>query len=368
MHTTGGWVASYAWARYIIPAVLSADIVNSTGDSVASPSVTMSSISSNSSCQATTGTLGSSSQKIRVSNGTTNASWSLSIAATGGPTANWSATTEVMDYNDGASVARSLWDNTAVPDINTNESTPVELGLKFNSSVAGVVQGVRFYKSTINTGTHVGRLWDMNGNELAQVEFANETASGWQEAFFSVPIEIAANTDYIVSYFNPTGRFSVDNNYFANFPHSRYPLTAPSNISASGPNGVFQYGSGGVFPTGNYAASNYWVDVIFDAPNVSSGCGDGTDSDPTAGRLTVNPSASTITPESSCSSTGVSLSAASSFSESESRNSIGLVNAGASAQRGCYWDVTNVGLSQQIPAHQMPGTYALPLTITVTAN
>ena len=40
--------------------------------------------------------------------------------------------------------------------------------------------------------------------------FANETASGWQEAKFAKPIAIAANTTYVASYFAPNGHYSSD--------------------------------------------------------------------------------------------------------------------------------------------------------------
>ena len=30
-----------------------------------------------------------------------------------------------------------------------------------------------------------------------------------------------------------------------------------------GPNGVYRYGAGGVFPTDTYQSTNYWVDVVF---------------------------------------------------------------------------------------------------------
>ena len=55
--------------------------------------------------------------------------------------------------------------------------------MKFRAEVSGfVILGVRFYKSTANTGSHVGNLWSRDGKLLSSVVFSNETASGWQEA------------------------------------------------------------------------------------------------------------------------------------------------------------------------------------------
>ena len=39
--------------------------------------------------------------------------------------------------------------------------------MKFQSSVYGQITGLRFYKSTANTGTHVGSLWTASGQLLA---------------------------------------------------------------------------------------------------------------------------------------------------------------------------------------------------------
>ena len=53
--------------------------------------------------------------------------------------------------------------------------TPVELGVKFTSDVAGTITGIRFYKSAANTGTHIGSLWTADGTRLASATF-----TGWR--------------------------------------------------------------------------------------------------------------------------------------------------------------------------------------------
>ena len=45
-----------------------------------------------------------------------------------------------------------------------NDSASYELGTKFQSTVAGWVAGVRFYKGAGNNGTHTGSLWTSSGN------------------------------------------------------------------------------------------------------------------------------------------------------------------------------------------------------------
>jgi hypothetical protein len=147
----------------------------------------------------------------------------------------------------------------AVPSV--NDSAAVELGMKFTSTIAGYITGVRFYKGAGNTGTHTGSLWSSSGTRLATGTFVNETAGGWQTLTFTTPVAITANTTYVVSYFAPSGHYSGDNDYFATaFTNGN--LTAPST-SASGGNGLYRYGSAGGFPNATWQGSNYYVDVMF---------------------------------------------------------------------------------------------------------
>ncbi|GIJ64134.1 hypothetical protein Vau01_116500 [Virgisporangium aurantiacum] len=157
----------------------------------------------------------------------------------------------------------SLWNSATVPSITDHpDPNSVEVGVKFRSDVAGQVTGVRFYKSPSSTGTHVGHLWSASGQLLATVNFANETASGWQQALFSNPVTISANTTYVVSYYVPNGRYAFDQGYFASSGRDAVPLHALRN-GVDGLNGVYRYGAGGGFPTSSWEASNYWVDVVF---------------------------------------------------------------------------------------------------------
>ena len=89
--------------------------------------------------------------------------------------------------------------------MNTTDASAVELGVKFQTSVAGTVSGIRFYKSSQDTGVHTGELWSSTGTKLATVTFTNETASGWQSATFSNPVTMTAGATYIASYHTNTG-------------------------------------------------------------------------------------------------------------------------------------------------------------------
>ena len=81
----------------------------------------------------------------------------------------------------------SLFPATAVPSTITTDPKPVEVGVKFESSTAGYVTGIRFYKGAGNNGTHIGNLWTSSGTLLASATFTNESASGWQQVSFASP-------------------------------------------------------------------------------------------------------------------------------------------------------------------------------------
>ena len=163
--------------------------------------------------------------------------------------------------NSGAA-ASTLWDSTVTPTIlSDSDTSAVELGVKFQSSVDGYITALRFYKSTANTGTHVGNLWSPGGTLLASVTFAGETASGWQEMALPTSVAITAGTTYVASYHTNVGHYSADSAYFTS-AYDNPPLQAPSN-SESGGNGVYLYGAGG-FPNQTWNATNYWIDVVFE--------------------------------------------------------------------------------------------------------
>ena len=172
---------------------------------------------------------------------------------------SWSFTTGTAS---GSGCPCTIWPNTTTPGTaSSSDSSSVELGVKFRSNVAGFVTGIRFYKGTANTGTHVGTLWSGTGTKLSSATFSGESGSGWQTVNLPSPVAITANTTYVASYFAPVGRYAVTNNGFASAV-TRGPLTALANSTSA--NGVYRYGGGGVFPTNTFQASNYWVDVVFD--------------------------------------------------------------------------------------------------------
>ncbi|OWV82045.1 adhesin [Rhizobium sp. R634] len=171
----------------------------------------------------------------------------------------------------------SLFGSATPAIVNTNDSSAVELGVRFQTSVAGTVSGIRFYKGSLDTGTHTGSLWSSTGTRIATLTFTNETASGWQTAFFSSPVALTPGQVYTASYHTNTGRYSTTADYFLSNVTSG-PLTAP----ATG-NGVYRYGSGSLYPTATFNETNYWVDVMFNpsssntTPTAVADAGDATE-------------------------------------------------------------------------------------------
>jgi len=167
----------------------------------------------------------------------------------------------------------TIWPSTTVPGtVDGGPDSAVELGVKFQSDVAGTITGIRFYKATANTGTHVGNLWSSTGTLLGSITFSNETASGWQQILLATPVAITSNTVYVASYHCTIGHYSEDDNYFLSNGVNNPPLHALTN-GVSGGNGVYGYGTSSTFPTLTYNAANYWVDVVFQgaaAPTLAS--------------------------------------------------------------------------------------------------
>ncbi len=189
----------------------------------------------------------------------------------GGCSGNTTTTTVTMNTNVTATATfnpkagNDIWPNTTAPvSADSGPDGAVELGVKFRSDTAGNISGIRFYKASTNTGTHVGNLWTSTGTLLATATFTNETASGWQQVNFATPVAIAANTVYVASYHANSGHYSCDQNYFASTGVDAPPLHLLAT-GVSGNNGVYAYGSSSVFPSQGWNSSNYWVDVVYSA-------------------------------------------------------------------------------------------------------
>ena len=155
----------------------------------------------------------------------------------------------------------TIFDFATPATIDAADAHSAVLGVKFSSEVAGNVTGIRFYKASTNTGTHIGSLWSASGTLLASLTFSGEAGSGWQQALFSSPVPINANTTYVASYLAPKGHYSATSSQFVSIGVTNPPVQALANpVSA---NGVYAYSATNAFPTSTFKSTNYWVDVLF---------------------------------------------------------------------------------------------------------
>jgi hypothetical protein len=131
----------------------------------------------------------------------------------------------------------------------------LELGVKVRVDQPARLDAIRFWKDADETGTHTGRVWTAGGTLLGTASFTGESASGWQEATLSTPVNLVAGQTYVVS---------VGINAY--FSQTRYALSSaivsgPLRTVADGQNGV--YGdAAGAFPSQSYASSSYFVDPV----------------------------------------------------------------------------------------------------------
>jgi Domain of unknown function (DUF4082)/Abnormal spindle-like microcephaly-assoc'd, ASPM-SPD-2-Hydin len=136
-----------------------------------------------------------------------------------------------------------------------DSTTDHELGTRFSSTLGGSISAIRFWKSSRETGSHVGHIWNASGQLLASVSFTNETASGWQQQLLATPLAVNPNTIYVVT-------VNTGNAYYVMTRFGLATKIVNHDLSTIvGADGVI--GPPGRFPTGSYQSSNYFRDVVF---------------------------------------------------------------------------------------------------------
>ena len=141
-----------------------------------------------------------------------------------------------------------------------DDTSAVELGVRFVPLNDGFVTGVRFYKGAGNTGTHVGSLWSPSGERLAQATFGTESATGWQSVTFATPVAVAAGQPYVASYTAPRGSYALESWGFAAGSKESGPLMVEGGYGAPA-GGLFA--APGAYPSSSHQNANYFVDVLF---------------------------------------------------------------------------------------------------------
>ena len=158
---------------------------------------------------------------------------------------------------------QTLWSSYTRPRASSIEpGPPIEVGVSFRPTVPGFITALRFYKAKGSSGPHVGSLWGANGDRLATVTFANETETGWQEAAFATPVEVAANKLLVASYFSPSGSPIFLGKSLLGGPEPLPSGTRVLHLAAYSPANVYRQEESG-FPATNAGNRSFWVDIVF---------------------------------------------------------------------------------------------------------
>jgi hypothetical protein len=179
----------------------------------------------------------------------------LTLGSTGGTDTVQATATGFGSVSFNAVALQDTLFTTQTPAIpNATDNVAYELGMKFQTSTAGQISAIIYWKAPSETGTHTGKIWSATGTLLASVTFSGETASGWQTQALTSPLQIQANTTYVVSV-NANVYYVATGGGLANA------VVNGDLSSVVGANGV--YGSAGVFPSNSYNNTNYFRDVSF---------------------------------------------------------------------------------------------------------
>jgi hypothetical protein len=184
----------------------------------------------------------------------------------------------------GATTDEALWASsqtgnaTTVADCGTNDGSrsvtddgfcviddfqgAVELGVRFTTSRAVSITGVRVYR--FDQGTVTGSLWKADGTKLATGNFAPWSGTGWQDLLFATPVPIEPGQTYVASYNAPNSDYAFEWYYFADQSRTVGPITALQSTEAEG-NGVYCYvgETCNMFPSNTYRNTNYWVTPLW---------------------------------------------------------------------------------------------------------
>lgn len=197
----------------------------------------------------------------------------LDTAANNDATPLVSAGTAATPADYGLTLAATNYQNIFKPEVvpTTNFSNGFDgndytFGTVFSASANGQIHGVRWYFPDQLPNDHVVGLlysWTDNsaGTELARVTFTN-TQSGWNQATFTSPVNITANTKYVAAVWT-VDRFVTVNGQFASAAVTNGVLTAPQDTVGTR-NGKVRSGAGSPsYPDNSLSSNGYLTDVLF---------------------------------------------------------------------------------------------------------
>jgi len=224
-------------------------------------------------------------------------------------------------------------------------------------------RGVLFWTIIMLTLSSVIGVYAANNTDLTQVINAGTLVTDIRDSsrvpVGSPAVAMSASTfsfDCLTGASRPTGTFGTnDERIYVDNP----------DVADDGWNLTFAATGG---------ATDQWEDSgptdVYDFNDVTgapAGCADGGDADSNIGQLSVDPSVGTLTADcGSCVTTNITLGSASAFDQGVT-DSITLLSAAAASDDIGRWYFTGIDLDQTIPAEQVPDSYTINMTLTVTA-
>ncbi|MEV4318145.1 DUF4082 domain-containing protein [Actinocrispum sp. NPDC049592] len=139
------------------------------------------------------------------------------------------------------------------PRINEVDDQPVEVGVRTRLDQGGHITGAIIYRGSYS-GPVTLRVWGPDGTLLGEQAAGSEVYA--QRITLSTPVPAVAGTDYVVSYYTPSGGYAQTEEYYSGAVITA-PFTAPPAA------GVYHYGVDGGFPTDTWHNANYWVMPLF---------------------------------------------------------------------------------------------------------
>lgn len=147
---------------------------------------------------------------------------------------------------------------TQTPNMYENDSA-YELGTKFRADVSGQIRQARLYSNASEGGTHTVRIWRAGDATLLAGPFTwniPSGAAGWKTFTLPAPLQIAANTDYIVAVSNSSDKYYAEANHGFDTP------IVNGHLHTYAGSGVYTL-TPGAMPTATWENTNYFRDVVF---------------------------------------------------------------------------------------------------------
>jgi len=143
----------------------------------------------------------------------------------------------------------------------TENLAPMTLGVRFKTTVPGVIVGIKFRSAVDYPQEYIATLWSDVGTKLGTVTFIAGTL-GWQGAYFAAPVVITAATFYVASVYMRSGLNHRTLNGYTT-AHVNGVIQGIADNDSGRSNGILSLNATETFPTIAGSAPNYWVDVGF---------------------------------------------------------------------------------------------------------